>query len=264
MGPSHTTDASAPRTNSDLGFSDALPRHQPRLVNRDGTINVERARRKLTDYGTYGGLLQVSWPGFFLLLSLFFVSANLIFGMAYLACGKGALSLNGPDPHINAAWRAFFFSVHTFATIGYGNIVAIGLPANLLVAIESLVGLLTYAIATGLLFARFARPLSRVRFSRYAAIGPTSRGYKALQIRLTNPTRSEMIQLKANLVLSLFDDGPNPLRRYVPLPLERDSVAFMPLLWTLVHPIDKNSPLFGLDTDLLTVTRAEILLNVTS
>jgi inward rectifier potassium channel len=251
------------QTGTDLGFGEFSSQRHHRLVNRDGSLNVQRAHRSLTDFVSYDRLLLMSWPRFFLLLTCFFVILNGIFGAAYLACGKDALALNGPDLKVSATWRAFFFSVHTFATIGYGNIIAVGLPANLIVTVEALIGLLTYAIATGLLFARFARPLSRIRFSQYAAISPTSPGVPALQIRLTNPTRSEMIQLKANLVFSFFDDSRTPVRRYIPLTLDGDAVAFMPLVWTLVHPIDNNSPLFGLDAEHLQASRAEILLNTT-
>ena len=215
------------------------------------------------DSVSYDRLLLMSWPRFFVLVTFSFILLNVIFGAAYLACGKQALALNGPDIKVSDVWRAFFFSVHTFATIGYGNIVAIGLPANLLVALEALVGLLAYAIATGLLFARFSRPLARIRFSRYAAIAPDAAGNSALEIRLANPTRTEMIQLKAGLLFSFFDNSLTPAaRRFFPLSLEREAVAFMPLIWTLTHPIDKNSPLFGLDAARLNATRAEILLNM--
>ena len=245
----------------DLGLGDVLSRQgRQRLLNRDGSFNVQRTRRSLLEKLTYCNLLHMSWPRFLLSTVVFFLLSNAVFATLYLACGRGALQLNGPDIHVSRAAEAFFFSVHTFATIGFGNIVAVGLPANLLVTLESFYGLLSYALSTGLLFARFARPSARLRFGQLAVMTEEKDGERALHIRLTNTRRSEVLDVAGNLLLSKFDAA--GMRRYYPLTLERAGVGFMPLAWTMVHKITAESPMAEMDAASLAASAGEILVHV--
>jgi inward rectifier potassium channel len=156
--------------------------------------------------------------------------------------------------------RAFFFSVETFATIGYGNISPAGAVPHLLMTAEALVGVLAQALITGLFFARFARPTAAITFSRRAVIAPFRDG-KALMIRMANRRKNELIELRASLSFSYLDgSGDQALRRYRPLELDRAHVTFFPLAWTIVHPITPDSPLWGLDAAALRAKDAEILL----
>jgi inward rectifier potassium channel len=159
--------------------------------------------------------------------------------------------------------RASFFSVQTFATIGYGQVSPVGLAANLTVTLESLIGLLGFALATGLLFARFSRPTAKIIFSRNAIIAPYH-GINAFEFRITNARSNQIIEVEAKVLFSRFElvDG-RSVRRFYPLPLERDKVAFLPLSWTIVHPIDEESPLRGLDADHMHDTNAEFLILLT-
>src|SRR5262249_52923345 len=160
--------------------------------------------------------------------------------------------------------QAFFFSVETFATIGYGQIAPNGVPANVIVTIEALVGLMYQALATGLLFARFTRPTAALIFSDRAVVSPYNDG-QALMFRIVNRRRNEIIQLEAQVLLSAMepDGGGGMVRRYAPLALERNKVTFFPLSWTIVHPIDGTSPLMGRTSQDLEHTRAEILVLLT-
>jgi inward rectifier potassium channel len=156
--------------------------------------------------------------------------------------------------------QAFFFSVQTFATIGYGQIGPNGFAANSLVTIEALVGLMFQALATGLLFARFSRPTASILFSQQAIIAPYGGG-QSLQFRIANRRKNEIIQLEAQVLLSAMEtDGRGGLvRRYRLLPLERNKVTFFPLSWTIVHPIDQASPLAGKTSADLVQAEAEVL-----
>jgi inward rectifier potassium channel len=158
---------------------------------------------------------------------------------------------------------AFNFSVETFATIGYGHIVPVGTPANLLVTFESLVGILSVALATGVIFARFSRPQPRIRFSRYAVIAPY-RNIAGFMFRIVNERRSELIEVDCKVTLTRLEtvDG-KVTRRYYPLELERDHVTFFPLAWTVVHPIDERSPLRGETPESLHREQAEFLVLLT-
>ncbi len=231
-------------SGQDLGIGDLLSEQKrQRLLNRDGTFNVLSNRKSYRDEFSYATFLTMSWTHFLISVVVSFFLINFIFASGYVLCGAGALQLNGPDPEVGHFWRAYFFSVHTFATIGYGNIVPVGLRSNLLVTVESFFGLFGYSLVTGLLFARFARPIARIRFSRKAAMRTNEK--PALLIRLTNIGRSELIELEATMVATFFDSSSEGIRKYFPLPLERSRVSFLPLAWTLVHFIDQASPFYG-------------------
>jgi len=152
--------------------------------------------------------------------------------------------------------ETFFFSVQTFATIGYGGMHPVGLAANLLVTLESLVGLLGFALATGILFSRFSQPTAKILFSRNAIIAPY-RGITAFEFRIANARSNELIQVEARVMLSRLKPDGN--RDFIPLKLEREKVVFFPLAWTIVHPIDEESPLWGLTQEDLTASQAEVL-----
>lgn len=246
--------------NRDLGFgsfvSDAS---RKRLLNRDGTFNVSRTG--LSFFGSlnlYHTLLNMPWPRFLGSVAVAYLVLNLLFAFAYLLCGPGGL-----DDHVSGVtshfWRAFFFSIHTFATIGYGNVVPMSLAANIVVSVESLVGLLSFALTTGVLFARFSRPTAKILFSKKAVVAPYLDG-SAFMFRITNARRSQLVELQLKLIFTRFEDsGGNRVRKYYFLNLERRSVAFFPLAWTIVHPITESSPLFGIDWDSFDDDRAEFL-----
>ena len=155
--------------------------------------------------------------------------------------------------------RAFFFSVETVSTIGYGNIVPTTVAANTLVTLEALFGLMGLAVVTGFLFARFSRPIAKVLFSRHAVVAPY-REIQAFEFRVANALSNELIEISCKLMLSRFEDVDGiRTRRYYPLALERDGVVFLPLTWTVVHPIDENSPMHGETTESLRSSQAEFL-----
>ncbi len=248
----------------DLGFGSVVAsRSGKRLLNQDGSFNVARQGLGLwSSLSVYHALLRMSWPRFLGTLALTYLAANTLFALAYLACGPGALA--GSDVGTSSALlRAFFFSVDTMATIGYGQLVPYGVVPNLLVVAEALVGILGFALATGLLFARVSRPTARIIFSRRALVAPY-RGGRAFMLRIANARRSEIIELDAKLVLSLFQqvDGQRT-RRFHNLALERQRVAFFPLSWTIVHPIDASSPLRGRSEAELLAAEAEFLVLLT-
>jgi inward rectifier potassium channel len=147
--------------------------------------------------------------------------------------------------------------VETFATIGYGQVAPNGMAANLLVTVEALVGLMFQALATGLLFARFAKPTASILFSGNAVVAPYGSG-TGLMFRIVNRRRrNEIIELEAQVLYSsVHADG---VRRYSALTLERNKVTFFPLSWTIVHPIDDASPLAGKTPQELEQAGAEIL-----
>lgn len=247
----------------DLGFGSVVANEpRKRLLNRDGTFNVYR---KGTDFwrsrSLYNVLLQITWPQFFGVVVATYIAVNLLFASAYLACGDDALV--GPMP-LGRLGRAFFFSVETFGTIGYGNIAPQNAVAHVLVTVEAFGGLLAIALITGIVFARFSRPVPAIVFSERAVIAPYHGG-RALMFRIANERSSQLIDLEARVVLAMFDqkDG-HATRRFSVLSLERNRVALFPLSWTVVHPIDETSPLRDLTDKELAERGAEFLVLLTA
>jgi len=245
----------------DLGFGAVVSREsRQRLLNRDGSFNVRRAGLRFwSSFSAYHALLTMPWWQFFGLTAVMYLVVNASFAAAYLACGPSALGSSTAGMENHTYLRAFFFSVQTLSTIGYGQVVPIGTPANTIVTVEALAGLIGFAIVTGLLFARFSRPTAKILFSRHALIAPYQ-NITALEFRVANARSNELIEISAKVLLSKFEevDGTRT-RRYYPLDLERPGVVFLPLTWTVVHPINQNSPLHGETPESLRQSQSEFL-----
>src|ERR1051326_3043060 len=228
--------------SSDLGLGSRVAQQsRVRFLNRDGTFNAARLGLSFGEsQNRYHLLLTISWTKFILLLILCYFLTNTLFAFLYVLCGPGALQAATGVTFAERFTEAFFFSVQTLATIGYGVFSPSGLAANILVTVEALAGLLGFALATGILFARF-------------------------ESRMPNPGSSELIDVKAPVVLSRpeFQNGIST-RRFHPLTLERSGVMFFPLHWVVVHPIDPTSPLFGVTKEAFEASDAEFMVLLTA
>lgn len=247
----------------DLGFGAVVAREsRKRLLNRDGTFNVRREGLPFwQSLSLYHYLLTISWPRFLALVAAAFVATNALFAAVYVACGAHALTAFENDPVPFRFLKAFFFSVHTLATIGYGSIAPANVAANVVVSVEAFVGLLAFALVAGIVFARFSRPVAQLVFSRNAIVAPYRDG-TALMFRLVNQRRNEMVELRAQVLLSRRKrEGKHAAdREFLRLDLERETVVFFPLTWTVVHPIDRKSPMWGLSHEDLVASDAEVLI----
>jgi len=249
----------------DLGFgSRVLESARARFLNRDGTFNVVRENQPfLRSLNLYHEMLSAPLWVFYAVIVGIYVLLNLLFAGLYLLCGPGALHGSTAVTPAEQFLEAFFFSVQTLATIGYGRLSPDGAAANSLVAIEALVGLLGVAFATGLSFARFSRPLAHIQYSDRAVIAPY-RGISGLMFRIINERRNQLIEVKARVTLSrIVNEDGRRVRKLEPLALERTTVLFFPLHWTIVHPIDEKSPLQGATAESLRESEAEFLILVT-
>ncbi len=262
-GPAPSGSPSPLDPNPDLGFGAVVSREsRRRLLNRNGTFNVVREGlgfwRSLSPYHF---LLTASWPRFLGLVLALYLGINGLFGFAYWACGPEALlGIDRSAGALDIYLQDFFFSVQTFATIGYGATSPHSLVAHWLVTVESLAGLLSLTLVTGLVFARFSRPGACVLFSDRAIVAPFRDG-RALMFRIANSRSNQLIQVEARVILGRFRDGVAGMgREFLPLKLERDHVEFFPLSWTLVHPIDETSPLWGLSREEVEEASTELLI----
>jgi inward rectifier potassium channel len=204
----------------------------------------------------------MSWTRFFGIVVAFYVLANLFFAFVYIALGVDHLQGANTATPVDSFFSAFFFSVQTFTTVGYGTIAPKGIVESMAASIEVLCGLLSVALATGLLYGRFSRPSAQIVFSQNLIIAPFQER-TALEFRIANQRTNMIMELEAKVMLMTVEkNGDQMQRKYNALTLERPSVYFFPLTWTIVHPIEEGSPLFGKNADDLARLQAEILIMI--
>ena len=242
----------------DLGFGSVVGgANERRLIERDGSFTSRREGFPPLAYlNLYHGMLSMTWPRFLASATAIYVGMNAFFAWLYLLCGPDALGGMSAESVGGRFLRALFFSVETFATIGYGSIYPVGAAANWLMTLESIVSIFAVALLTGLVFARFARPTAALLFSDIAVIAPYH-GKTGFMFRITNARSNQLMELEAKVMFTRLDGRG---RRYTQLKLERTKVVFFPLSWTIVHPIDETSPLFAFTHDELVRTDAEFLI----
>ena len=231
----------------ELGFGSKDYKKNVRFLNKDGGLNVKRSGLGgINNLDIYHWLISASPVKLPAIIFFSYLFINLIFaGVYYLV---GAQNFGGLDADPNDEFQKFmslfFFSAQTITTLGYGHIYPIGNVASIAAAFESLLGLLSFALATGVLYGRFSRPRAHILYSKNILIAP----YKdkaALMFRITNKKQYELIEAEANVSVSINNPTTNK-REFFNLKLEIQRVNFLALSWTLVHPLDENSPLHGL------------------
>ena len=242
----------------DLGFGSIVGRaNERRLIERNGRFTSRREGFPPLSYlNMYHAMLSLTWPRFLSVATLMYVGMNAFFALLFLACGPDALGGMSAESMGGRFLRALFFSVETFATIGYGNVYPVGPASNWVMTIESIVSIFAIALLTGLVFARFARPVAALLFSDLAVVAPYH-GKTGFMFRITNARSNQLMELEAKVQFTRLDDSG---RRYTQLKLERTKVVFFPLSWTIVHPIDESSPLWGVSEDQLLAMDAEVLI----
>ncbi len=215
-----------------------------KLINKDGNFNIHRSGPR--SLFAYQWLIEMSWPKFFLYVLTYYTAVNLLLALGFYLIGPSGISGVKADPWYESLMDCFFFSVQTFTTVGYGRMSPLHLPHQLLAALGALIGLMSLALATGLLFARFSRPQKLLMFSSKGLISPYSDGL-SFQFRLASRSSTKLINVSAQIVYSWISDiGGHRKRNFHLLQLERSEITMLPLDWTVVHPIDISSPLAGL------------------
>jgi inward rectifier potassium channel len=244
----------------DPGLTQEFTRPLRRAINKDGSFNVQRRGGTWRDAHPYFRLINMRWPPFLATLFLGYVVVNTLFAVVYFAIGTAQLTGIDAPTAPGRFLETFFFSAHTLSTVGYGNISPHGVAAEAVSSLEALAGVLGFAIATGLLFGRVSRPSARIGFSENMLIAPY-RGGLSLQFRVVNRRPNSLAELEARVMLMTVEmDGGQPRRQYTQLRLEREQVLFLPLTWTIVHPIDEDSPLWEKTPEELSRLQAEALI----
>ena len=246
----------------DPGLGSKYRPGEKRLMNKDGTFNVQKIGVPGNIRDTYQSLIKMSWAKFFALTFTFIVLLNLLFAIAYVFIGVEDLVGDQEGDLWQNLSEAFFFSFQTFTTVGYGHISPIGKLMNFVAAIESATGLMVFAIITGLLYGRFSRPSMRLLFSDNAIIAPYKEGW-GLMFRVVNLRKSTLLEIGASVALTIhIKEGGENKRKYYRLNLEIDKIEFFPATWTIVHSIDDKSPFNTLKLNNLEKEDLEIVIQL--
>jgi inward rectifier potassium channel len=245
----------------DSGFSSNVNYEGDRLLGKDGTFNVRKTGlRWIERFDVFHTLISMSWPRFFAVMLAGYLAMNLLFTTLYVVVGIDGLAGVVASDETSRILDAFFFSAQTLTTVGYGRVNPIGFGAEVVATCEAFVGLMSFALATGLLYGRFSRPRTKLVYSDNALLSPFGGG-RALMARVANRRESQMIDVSARLMFSWVERSErDPVRRFYNLELEYDRVNLLSTSWTIVHPIVETSPLHGLTALELETADVEIIL----
>ena len=253
------------KTNNDTGFGNNASNYGGRFINRDGTFNLRKEGISFMNrFSIYHSMLTLSRWKFAGVIVLFYFIINLVYSALYLLVGIDQLQGVIAATNWGKFKEAYFFSTETFTTVGYGRVNPVGDGANFIASIEAMMGFLSFALATGLMYGRFARPRAYLVFSEHALISPY-KGGTALMFRFASYKDKHTltdVEIRVNIGLQVQQEGAvkdtAAMYQYYDLTLERTRVESLPMNWTVVHPIDEKSPLLGFSTEDMKASDVEI------
>ncbi len=247
----------------DVGFGSDPTTEGARLLNKDGTSNVQKDGISfLKRFSLFHTLINMNWVLFFGYLFLGFTIINVVFAFVYVVLGVDGINGTSDLGVESDFLKAFLFSTQTLTTVGYGQLNPGSTAIGLVSAVESFVGLLGFAMATGLLYGKFSKPRARLIFSDNALVAPYN-DTLGIMVRLANAKSSQIIDVKADMFFAYKDKDTNgETRKFYTLPLELNRINMLATSWTLVHPLDENSPLDGMTEQDLIEADAELLIQI--
>ncbi len=250
------------KEENELGFGTKTSTQTDRLINKDGSFNIHRIEKsRWESLSVYHSLISMSWLKFNTIILGYFIVLNLFFATLYYNTGMEGLAGIESNSKFDKFVEAFYFSTQTSTTVGFGRVSPISHTANAIAAVEALIGVMGFALFTGLLYGRFSRPKAKLLFSDNAIIAPFKEG-KAFQFRLANKMRnSQMTDMHCRVTVAKFEiENGVKVRRFRPLELELKQIVFFPMSWTINHPIDENSPIYGMTEKDFEESDAEFLI----
>lgn len=243
----------------DLGFGKGGSNESTRFINKDGGINVERKGLPFfRPFDLYHSLTNMNWGKFLFLVTFTFFVLNLFFAALYTFLENKALTLSYSKDVIQRFWDSFFFSVQTITTVGYGAVSPATNLAKVISSIESFIGLLGFALVTGLLYGRFSKPATKIKYSENIIEAPFRDG-RALMFKMANQSSSKLIEAEVTVVVSYQKEGN---RLFDNLELQLNKINFFALSWTVVHPITEDSPFFNVTQKEIQAMDPEVIILV--
>jgi Inward rectifier potassium channel C-terminal domain/Ion channel len=249
------------KTAINTGFGANASDYGGRFLNKNGQPNIQKKGVGLLErISWYHAMLSLPRWKFLLILFTFFIIANFIFACIYYSIGVEHLIGMNTGSELEKFGEAFFFSAQTFTTVGYGRISPSGYLASTIAAFEALIGLLSFAIATGLFYGRFSKPTAYLKFSGNAIIAPFKEG-TALMLRIAPFKNTTLTDAEAKVTLGMsVEENGKVANKFFPLQLEYDRVNALTLSWTIVHPITEDSPIYGFSAADFENTRGELMI----
>ena len=251
-------------SDSATGFGSNSENSSGRFFNRQtGGANIEKRGVGLLDRQSwYHTMLGMKRGKFLFLLFLVYISINLFFAGIYYLIGINHLAgVNTGSPLKNFT-EVFFFSAQTFTTVGYGRISPTGFMASAISTFEAFLGLLSFAIATGLFYGRFSRPRAFLKFSKNALIAPYKEG-TAFMFRLCPYKNNNLSEVEVKLTMAITNEENGKLTdKFFDLPLETAKINGLSLSWTIVHPINEKSPFYSLSKEDIANTDIEVMVYI--
>lgn len=242
----------------ELGFGSKNYKRAVRFINRDGSVNVKRSGLGgINNIDVYHWLTSIPQRMLVLVIICSYILINVVFAYVYYLIGAQHFDGLNQSTEFQKFMSLFFFSAQTITTLGYGHIYPVSNGASIAAAVESLLGLLSFAIATGVLFGRFSRPKADIMYSKNILISPYG-DITGLMFRISNKKQYELMEAEASVTMTMNNPETNK-RDFLNLSLEISHINFLALSWTLVHAIDENSPIYGLTAKDLETRDAEIL-----
>lgn len=250
------------RGGEDLGLDRTAEKGRQRTINLDGSYNVDRKTGRLFgNFFLYHWLITTSWKNYWMALLGFYVSMNILFATVYFLIGVDQLNGMVQGNAFSQWLYCFFFSAQSFTTVGYGGIHPVGGAANFAAVTEAFIGLMTFAIATGTLYGRFSKPVSRIKYSPSILIAPFKES-KGMMFMVANELESSLVEMEAriNISWSDLDAAGQPIRRFQQVKLEIDKIAMFPTNWVINHPIDEESALYGKTPEEIKALEVEVFI----
>lgn len=249
------------RTEINTGFGVNTSDYGGRFVNKDGRPNIEKKGLAILErMSWFHTMLQMSRLKFFSLVLLFYITVNFLFAVLYYTIGVQHLGGMNATNEIEKFGEAYFFSAQTFTTVGYGRINPTGFITSAVAALEALIGLLSFALATGLLYGRFSKPKAYLRFSHNAVLAPFKDGL-AVMMRVAPYKNNNLTDAEAKVTAGLMvEENGKMINKFFQMDLEYKTVNSLTLSWTVVHPITEDSPFYKFTKEDFANTKGEILL----
>lgn len=248
------------KADKNTGFGTNASSYGGRFVTKSGNANVRKTGIGFIDsISWYHTMLTIPrWKFFFIIFAFYFL-VNFAFATIYYLIGVEHLDGINAVEMLDKFGQAFFFSIQTYTTVGYGHISPSGFFTSFVASVEALFGLLSFAIATGLFYGRFSKPKAHIIFSENAIIAPFQDGV-ALMLRLTPYKNTNLTDAEARMMMGIhIEEEGKMVNKFYTLDLELEKVSSLTLSWTLVHPITEQSPLYQMSESDIKNTIGEII-----
>lgn len=253
----------------EFGFGSISTSNDQRMLNKDGSANVIRlGEPKFSVINLYHALVSMPWWKFNIYVLAIYLFGNLFFALIYYTVDPNGLGGMTYHSEYEKFLEIFFFSAQSLTTVGYGRLNPVSLFDSTVAAIESMVGLLGFALATGLLYGRFSRATAKLIYSDNIIVAPYKHvrfpeANSALMFRILNARKNQLIEIEAQVMFAYNEEVNGAIvRKFQQLKLETEKINLLAMSWTIVHPIVPESPMYGLTEEDIESVGAEFIINI--